>query len=129
MSGTAPGGASRGQPLPPRRRPSALAWLALAAGASWIAAPLLGLSWPWWSGWVVAMVLGHRAKTRIDRSGGRLRGRRLAIAAIALGWVGFVGFAAVLIWALATVAFGAEAAVGPPSSYTASPSPDIARRM
>ncbi len=109
MTRSPPGPRGQGGALPPAARVSSMAVVALVAGVSWILAPLLGLSWPWWIGWAIAMVLGHRAKTRIDRSGGRLRGRPVAIAALTLGWIGFVGFAAILVTALATVAFGASA--------------------
>ena len=35
----------------------------------------------------LALIFGYVAKDRIGRSGGTLRGRRLAIAAIVLGWI------------------------------------------
>jgi Domain of unknown function (DUF4190) len=40
------------------------------------------------AGSVPALVLGYLARRQIDRSGGRQTGRRMAVAAIVLGWVG-----------------------------------------
>lgn len=57
-------------------RTNVLAILALALGI------LVG------AGSVPALVLGYIARRQIDRSGGRQTGRRLAVAAIVLGWVG-----------------------------------------
>ena len=56
--------------------PTSSAILALALGI------LVG------AGSVPALVLGYIARRQIDRSGGRQTGRRLAVAAIVLGWVG-----------------------------------------
>jgi hypothetical protein len=57
-------------------RTNLLAILALALGI------LVG------AGSVPALVLGYIARRQIDRSGGRQTGRRMAVAAIVLGWVG-----------------------------------------
>jgi hypothetical protein len=48
-------------------------------------------------GSILAIIFGNVGKTQIDTSGGRERGRGLAIAGITLGWVSTVGYAILLI--------------------------------
>ena len=48
---------------------------------------------------IVGIVLGHLALESIEDSGGAKSGRGLAIAGIALGWVGIGIVAALVAWA------------------------------
>lgn len=57
---------------------------------------VLGSMWLYWIGSIAALILGYRAKSQIDASGGRQGGRGLAIAGIVFGWIG-VGFMVVLV--------------------------------
>jgi hypothetical protein len=56
-----------------------------------VASLVLGIIWLFWIGSILAVIFGYIGKGQIDRSGGTQSGRGLAIAGIALGWVG-VGF-------------------------------------
>lgn len=56
-----------------------------------VAAMVLGILWIWWIGSILALIFGYISKKQIDESQGRQSGRGMAIAGIALGWVG-VGF-------------------------------------
>jgi hypothetical protein len=69
---------------------------------------VLGIVWIYWIGSVLALIFGYVAKGQIDRSNGRESGRGMAIAAIALGWVG-VG---TLILIMVLVAIGSTSAPG-----------------
>lgn len=53
-----------------------------------IASMVLGILWLYWIGSILALVFGYVAKGQIDRSGGALGGRGMAIAGIVLGWIG-----------------------------------------
>lgn len=61
-----------------------------------IASMVLGILWLYWIGSILALIFGYVAKRQIDESGGRQQGRGMAIAGIALGWVG-VGFLALFL--------------------------------
>ena len=73
-----------GLPLPypyvavPQARTSGLA----------IASLVLGILWPYWIGSLLALIFGLIAVRDIDRSGGMVTGRGLAIAGIVLGLIG-----------------------------------------
>jgi hypothetical protein len=56
-----------------------------------IASLILGLTWVFFIGSLLAIILGFIAKGDIDRSGGRTTGRGMAVAGIVLGFVA-VGF-------------------------------------
>ena len=51
----------------------------------------LGIIWLYWIGSILALVFGYMAKGQINQSGGRQKGKGMAIAGIVLGWIG-VGF-------------------------------------
>ncbi|MGH8896877.1 MAG: DUF4190 domain-containing protein [Egibacteraceae bacterium] len=53
-----------------------------------VASLVLGIIWIWWIGSILALIFGYVAKSQIDQSEGRQTGRGLAVAGIALGWVG-----------------------------------------
>jgi hypothetical protein len=57
-----------------------------------IASLVLGIVWLYWLGSVLAIIFGTVALHQIDRSGGTLGGRGMAIAGVVLGWVGFATF-------------------------------------
>ncbi len=62
-----------------------------------IASLVLGLTWLYWIGSILAIVFGHLAKNEIKRDPARLQGRGMAIAGIVLGWVG-IGMLVVTIF-------------------------------
>ena len=66
-----------------------------------VASLALGVFWFWWIGSVLAILFGHVALRQIARTGGAQRGRGIAIAGLALGYVG----------ALALLAFAAGGVV------------------
>ena len=78
-------------PLPPAfvRPASALNGFAIAS-------LVLSLVWFWWIGSVLAVIFGHLALNQIGGSGGTQRGKGLAIAGLAIGYLGLLGLVAVL---------------------------------
>src|SRR5258707_2580937 len=77
---------------PEPQRTSALALASLVFGAlSWMTLPVIGA--------VAAVVIGHLAKSEIDRSGKQLGGREVATVGLILGYVqlGLVFFAALIL--------------------------------
>jgi hypothetical protein len=52
-----------------------------------IASLVLGVSWVYWIGSLLALLFGYGAKRQIDREAGKLTGRGIAIAGIVFGWV------------------------------------------
>jgi Domain of unknown function (DUF4190)/zinc-ribbon domain len=77
---------------PPPSRTSALALASLVFGAlAWMTLPVVGA--------VAAVVIGHLAKSEIDRSGKQLGGREFATVGLILGYVqlGLVFFAAIIL--------------------------------
>ncbi len=77
---------------PEPQRTSALALASLVFGAlSWMTLPVIGA--------VAAVVIGHLAKSEIDRSGKQLGGREFATVGLILGYVqlGLVFFAALIL--------------------------------
>jgi hypothetical protein len=93
----APGSQYAGWVPPPRTPGQAYAALFLGI-VGIVLCPLVGS--------VLGLVFGYMAKSEIDRSGGQLGGRGIAIAGIVLGWVGLAIWgllvALVVIGALAT---------------------------
>lgn len=75
----------------PVRRPNGLAIASLVAGVLWM----------WWLGSLAAVIMGHIALSQIARSGGTQTGRPVALAGIALG---YIGLAAMLLVGLLAVA-------------------------
>jgi Domain of unknown function (DUF1707)/Domain of unknown function (DUF4190) len=71
-----------GRPVFYRASPSVNGWA--------VASLVLGLLWMWWIGSALAIVFGHMALGRIEASGGRQGGRGIAIAGLALGYLGAV---------------------------------------
>jgi hypothetical protein len=65
-----------------------------------VTAMILGILWIYWIGSALALVFGYVAKQQIDRSGGTQSGRGMAVAGIALGWIGAATF---LLLVLATI--------------------------
>jgi hypothetical protein len=53
-----------------------------------VASLITGLVWGWWVGSVLAIVMGHVALRQIERSEGRQSGRGMAMAGLALGYLG-----------------------------------------
>jgi hypothetical protein len=51
-----------------------------------VASLILGILWVWWVGSVLAVIFGHVALAQIKRTGAA--GRGLAVAGLALGYVG-----------------------------------------
>ena len=81
-------------PAPP---PPAFVRPAAALNGFAIASLILSLVWFWWVGSVLAVIFGHLALGQIARSGGVQRGRGMAIAGLAIGYVGLLGLAAVVL--------------------------------
>lgn len=53
-----------------------------------VASLILGVLWLWWAGSLLAVILGHKALGRINRSNGSLAGKSVAAVGVVLGWVG-----------------------------------------
>jgi len=68
-----------------------------------IASMVLGIVCIYGIGSILALVFGYMARKQIDESHGREGGRRMAVAGIALGWVG-VGFIALFFVILISAA-------------------------
>lgn len=79
-----------------------------------IASMVLGILWLYWVGSILALVFGYVAKSQIDRSAGRQKGRGMAIAGIVLGWIGVA--TAVLVVVL-VVAFGDDIDTDPSDGF------------
>ena len=62
-----------------------------------IASLVAAILWMWWLGAIAAVIAGHVALGQINRSGGAQRGRGLAIAGLALG---YLELAALMLWLL-----------------------------
>jgi Domain of unknown function (DUF4190)/Domain of unknown function (DUF1707) len=74
----------------PAAKPNGLAIASLVAAVLWM----------WWLGSIAAVIMGHAALRQIARSGGAQSGRSIALAGLALGYLGlaallFVGLFAV----------------------------------
>lgn len=65
-----------------------------------VASLVLGITWVYWIGSILALVFGYLARREIDQAPGRLGGRRLATAGIILGWVGMTALTATVILVL-----------------------------
>jgi hypothetical protein len=79
-------------PMAPARQSGAPVFLrpAQQTNALAIASLIFGLVWAAWLGSIVAVLLGHAALRQIRLSGGRQTGRGLAIAGLALGYLGLL---------------------------------------
>jgi hypothetical protein len=65
-------------PQPPQTKVNGLA----------IAGMVLGIIWIYWIGSILAVIFGHVALNQMKTNPGKYTGRGMAIAAVALGWVG-----------------------------------------
>jgi hypothetical protein len=93
-------------PAPYQMRPPAgLSGLAVAS-------LVLGITWIFWLGSILALVFGYMALSRMKRTGDR--GRGLAIAGIVLGWIGMVMLVSVV--ALAAAASDDDTSTGEPDT-------------
>ncbi|MHB8573582.1 MAG: DUF4190 domain-containing protein [Candidatus Dormibacteria bacterium] len=75
-----------------------------------IASMVLGIIWIYWIGSILALVFGYVALGQIRSAGGRQAGRGMAIAGVALGWVGVGTLVLLIVFAV----------IGAVSSHTAS---------
>jgi hypothetical protein len=75
-----------------------------------IASMVLGIVWLFWLGSILAVIFGHVALSQIKRSMGALSGRGMAIAGLALGYVGI---------ALLVVSITAAVIIGPTTATAA----------
>jgi hypothetical protein len=62
-----------------------------------IASLILGITWIFWIGSLLAVILGHVALSQIDDSGGRQGGRRMATAGLVLGYIALGVFALIVV--------------------------------
>jgi hypothetical protein len=62
-----------------------------------IASLVSALLWAWWLGSVAAVIMGHVALRQINRSGGRQGGRGVALAGLAIGYLGILTLALVML--------------------------------
>ncbi|HEY8526752.1 MAG TPA: DUF4190 domain-containing protein [Acidimicrobiales bacterium] len=79
-------------PPPPRYRPHKLSGLAVAS-------LVLGITWIFWLGSILALIFGYLALRQIKRTGDS--GKGLAIGGIVLGWIGVVTLVGVIALAAA----------------------------
>ena len=66
-----------------------------------VASLVLGITWIWWIGSVLAVVFGHVALSQISKSQGRESGQGLAVAGLVLGYMGVATLALVVLFGLA----------------------------
>lgn len=69
-----------------------------------VASLIFGLLWISWVGSLLTLIFGYAAKSRIDQSLGRLRGRKIAVAGIIVGWIG-ISTVVVFAWFLSPAVF------------------------
>lgn len=62
-----------------------------------IASLILGITWIFWIGSLLAVILGHVALSQTDDSGGRQGGRGMAIAGLVLGYIALAVFALIFV--------------------------------
>jgi len=65
-----------------------------------IASMVLGIVWVYWIGSILALVFGYVALRQIRQRG--QQGKGMAIAGIALGWVGAATLVAIIIFAISS---------------------------
>lgn len=98
------------QPYPPHYPyPYPYAPVQRRANGLAIASMVLGITWLWWIGSILAIVFGIVAHRQIRDSNGTQSGGGIATAGIVLGWIGivtFVGFMAIMIAASASTSTG-----------------------
>ena len=63
-----------------------------------IASIVAAVLWMWWLGSIAAVVMGHAALRQIARSGGAQSGRSVALAGLALGYIGLTGLLIVILF-------------------------------
>ncbi|MEA2581812.1 MAG: hypothetical protein QOE83_2704 [Actinomycetota bacterium] len=74
----------------PQRRTNGLA----------IASLILGITFLYGVGSILALIFGYKARGHIDNSGERQRGREMATAGIVLGWIGVAGLLVMVVFLL-----------------------------
>jgi hypothetical protein len=77
-----------------------------------IASLVLGITWMWGLGSVLAVIFGILARREIKRSGGQQTGGGMALAGTILGVVGIVGVALLVLLSV----LAASVHTGPPTS-------------
>jgi len=83
-----PGGpAAVGWPIDPAYQPAPPTTAAQPNGMA-VASLVLGITWVFWVGSILAVVFGHLALGQIARSQGWQRGRGMALAGLILGYCG-----------------------------------------
>ncbi len=87
-------------PPQPAGRPTFVRPAARVNGLA-IASVAVGVLWMWWIGSVLAVVFGHVALKQIAESEGRQSGRGIAIAGLALGYLGVSSVLLPIFWLLA----------------------------
>ena len=102
-----PGSPGEVRPPPP---PGFTGYRAARTSGLAIASMVLGIVWLFWLGSILAVIFGHVALSQIKRSMGALSGRGMAIAGLALGYVGI----AVLVASIT-----AAAIIGPTTATAA----------
>jgi hypothetical protein len=90
-----------GQPPPPYATYGVQPYVARKTNGFAIASLILGALWIYWLGSILALIFGYIGKGQIDKSGDTQDGRGLAVAGIALGWIGVAVLAIFLIALLA----------------------------
>jgi Domain of unknown function (DUF4190)/Domain of unknown function (DUF1707) len=65
-----------------------------------IASLVAAVFWMWWLGSIAAVVMGHAALRQIARSGGTQSGRSVALAGLALGYIGLAALLFVGLFAI-----------------------------
>ncbi len=71
-----------------------------------ITSMVLGIVWVYWIGSILAVVFGHVAMKQIKESDGAQSGRGMAIAGLALGYVGVATLAVIIVVAAVGLAIG-----------------------
>lgn len=66
-----------------------------------IASLVLGITWIWWVGSLLAVIFGIVAHRQINQSNGTQTGGGMATAGIVLGWLGIVVFVLFMVFAVA----------------------------
>ena len=68
-----------------------------------VASLVLGILFLWGVGSILALIFGYQGMREVDRSGGTVGGRGMAIAGVVLGWIGIAG-AIILIIVVVNIA-------------------------
>jgi hypothetical protein len=86
------------QSLPPAA-PAYVPPVPVATNGLAVASLVLGIVWIFWLGSLLALIFGYVAKGQVNESEGTQSGKGLAIAGIALGWVGVGTFCLMMLMA------------------------------